>query len=228
MALIQEVDLTETKLAILNTVRMIAVRLENRIPPFADQIVSILPGLWEASGEEHMLKQAILTLLATLFGSMKEQSQRYHPMVLPLIRRAVEPGSEMQVYLMEEALDLWKVILAQTPSPASSELLELAECAFPLLEIGSDNLRNVLDIVESYIIIAPQAMLGDAVRLRILSYMANILGVSKRELAGQVTTIIENMIRAAESLGGSQGVTQIAKDLHESGYSEKLFEGISY
>jgi hypothetical protein len=69
-------------------------------------------------------------------------------------------------------------------------------------------------------------MLGDAARLRLLSHMTNLLGVKKRELAGLVTTIVENMIRAAEGLGGSHGVTQIAKDLHESGYTEKVFEGL--
>jgi hypothetical protein len=226
MTLIQEVENTETKMTILETIRVMAVRLEQHIVPFADHIVSILPGLWEASGEEHLLKQAILTLLSTLVAAMKDQAQRYHSLILPLIQRAIEPGSEMQVYLMEEALDLWSTILAQTPSPATPDVLALAESAFPLLEIGSDNLRIVLNIIESYIILAPESMLGDAARLRILSYMTNLLGIKKRELAGLVTTIVENMIRAAEALGGSQGVTQIAKDIHESGYIEKTFEGL--
>lgn len=66
MELVVEVENTETKMAILNTVRMIAIRLEDSIAPFADQIVSVLPGLWEASGEEHLLKQAILVILSTL------------------------------------------------------------------------------------------------------------------------------------------------------------------
>jgi hypothetical protein len=226
MTLIQEVENTETKMAILETIRVIAVRLENHITPFADQIVSILPGLWEASGEEHLLKQAILTLLSTLVTSMKEHAQRYHAMILPLIQRAVEPGSEMQIYLMDEALDLWSTILAQTPAPAPSEVVSLAESAFPLLEIGSDTLRTVLNIVESYILLAPEAMLSDGIRLRILSYMANLLGVKKREMAGQVTSIVENLICAAEGLGGSQGITLVAKDLHECGYTEKIFEGL--
>ena len=72
----QEVENTETKLEVLETVRTIAVRLESQVSPFTDQIVSILPGLWEASGEEHLLKQAILTILSTLVVAMKDQSQR--------------------------------------------------------------------------------------------------------------------------------------------------------
>jgi hypothetical protein len=226
MALIQEVENTDTKMAILETIRIIAVRLEQHIAPFADHIVSILPGLWEASGEEHILKQAILTVLSTLVAAMKGEAQRYNSLILPLIRRAVEPGSEMQVYLMEEGLDLWSTILAQTPTPAAPDVLALAESIFPLLEIGSDNLRIVLNILESYILLAPDAMLGDAVRLRVLSYMTSLLGVKKRELAGLVTSVVENMIRAAESLGGSKGVRQVVQDLLDIGYTEKVFEGL--
>lgn len=226
MTLIQEVENTETKMVILETIRMIALRLETHISPYADQIVSLLPALWEASGEEHLLKQKILTIMSTLVTCMQGQSERYHSLILPLIQRAVEPGSEMQVYLMEEALDLWAQILAQTSAPASPEVLALVDCTFPLLELGSENLRIVLNIVNEYILLAPEAMLGDANRLRILSYMSSILGVTKRDLAGLVTSTVEDLIRAAEKLGGSIGVAQITKDLHESGYTEKIFSGL--
>jgi hypothetical protein len=229
MLLIQEVENIETKLAILETIRSIAVRMETHITPFADQIVSILPPLWEASGEQHLLKQAILTLLTTLVAAMKADAVRYHALILPLIQRAVEPGSEMQVYLMEEALDLWAAILAQSPTPASQEVIGLLDSAFPLLEISSENLQTVLHIVESYVYLAPEAVLGDRVRFRLLSYMATLLdadGVAKKTLTGLITTIVENMIRAAQSLGGPDGVSLIAKDLHGTGYSEKVFEGL--
>lgn len=72
--------------------------------------------------------------------------------------------------------------------PASPDLLSLIECVFPFLEYGSDGLRNALNIVESYVLLAPESMLGDPIRPALLSRMATILGnVSKRELAGQVS-----------------------------------------
>ena len=55
--------------------------------------MSLLPPLWEQSGDENLMKQAILTILTRLINSMKDDSQRYHSMILPLINRAVEPGS---------------------------------------------------------------------------------------------------------------------------------------
>lgn len=226
MALIREVDHTETKMAVLETIRVIAIRLESNIAPFADEIVSLLPDLWASSGEEHLMKQAILTLLATVVQAMKAPSVRYHQLIIPLIQHAVEEGSDMQVFLLEEALDLWSTLLQQTPASASGPVLPLVDYIFPLLEIGSENLRMVLGILESYILLAPEAMLGDTVRLRILSYMANVLGVSKRDLAGLVTSVVEHMIRAAETLGGANGVAAVAKDLLESGFIEKLLSGL--
>ena len=226
MVLVQEAETTETKLAILETIRAIATRLDQHIAPFTDQIVSMLPGLWDASGEEHLLKQAILTLLSTITGALRQDAVRYHTFILPLIRRAVEPGSDMQVYLMEEALDLWSVVLAQCPAPASVEVVALIECAFPLLEIGSESLRVVLNIVDSYVLLAPDKILGDAVRTQMLSHMTNLLGVNKRELAGLVTAIVEDTIRAASSLGGTDGMAVIANDLHENGFFGRVFAGL--
>ncbi|KAH8679958.1 armadillo-type protein [Tricladium varicosporioides] len=226
IGLVQEVENTDTKMAILDTIRIIAVRMEEHIEPFADQIVSVLPHLWESSGEEHLLKQAILTLICTLVSSMGEKSQRYNSLVLPFIQGAVAPGSEMQIYLLEEALDLWSTILGQAPQPASTEVLTLIESLFSLLEIGSDNLRVVLSIVDSYVSLAPQAMLADAIRPRLMGCMANLLGTKRREMAGQVTTIVENMIRAAAEFGGDSGVALIARDLYDCGYTEKIFAGL--
>jgi hypothetical protein len=55
--------------------------------------VSLLPTLWEQSGNEHLLKQAILTVLTKVIEAMKENSRQYHSLVVPLIMHAVEPGS---------------------------------------------------------------------------------------------------------------------------------------
>lgn len=224
--LIQAVDSTETRLTILETIRAIATRLDQEIVPFADDIVSMLPGLWEASGEEHLIKQAILTLMSTITSTMRDQAVRYHGLMLPLIRRAVEPGSDIQVYLLEEALDLWSVVLAQVVAPASPEIIALLECAFPLLELASENLRVVLLVLDSYALLTPETMLRDEIRVRILSHMTDLLGVSKRELCGMVISIVEKLIRAAHDLGGSDGLSILCRDLKQTGFLEKIMLGL--
>lgn len=226
ISLIQQVQNVESKMAVLNTIRVIAVRLEEHIAQFSDAIVNILPDLWTASGEEHLMKQAILTLLSTIVTAMRAPSARYNSLILPLIARAVEDGSEMQVYLLEEALDLWSNILQQTPTSGKGDVVPLIESLFPLLGNGGDNLRMVLVLMESYCLLCPEVILSDQYRLRTLSYMTNLLGVTKRDLAGLVTSIIEIILQSAEQLGGVQGVAAVAKDLVEAGYLEKVLSGL--
>lgn len=110
MALVQEVDAAETKMGLLETVRVAVVKMENhvsfilvpithtisnayQIVSFSDQILSLLPPLWEESGDEHLMKQAILTLLSSLIHSLKQESARYHALILPLIQSSVHPES---------------------------------------------------------------------------------------------------------------------------------------
>lgn len=93
MAMIEEVEGTETKMGILSVVGVIVDRLEHRVGVYANRIVSILPPLWEQTGEEHLFKQSILAIFTKLVTAMKEKSVDYHHMVIPLIKFSVEPGS---------------------------------------------------------------------------------------------------------------------------------------
>ncbi|KAK4543323.1 hypothetical protein LTR36_005682 [Oleoguttula mirabilis] len=198
MHLIEEVDLTETKMALLNTISVIVERMEHRISPFAQRIVSMLPALWEASGEEHLMKQAILTILARLVNAMKAESQPLHGMVIPIIKGAVQPGSDTEVYLLEDAMDLWAAILVQTAQPASDEVLQLVPYLFPIYEFGSEHLRKALEITESYVLLAPNHMLGE-VRVPLFAALTTLVSTlkPKPEANGMVCNIVEVIIRAA-------------------------------
>ncbi|KAI9747746.1 MAG: hypothetical protein M1815_003928 [Lichina confinis] len=226
MALIQEVELTDTKMALLNTVSVIVDRLEHLIAPFAELIVSPLPQLWKQSGQEHLLKQAILSILTKLMNAMKDGSQRYHALVVPLIKHAVEPGSDTQVYLLEDALDLWAAILIQTPDSAAGDVLPLAPYLFHLYELGSEHLRKAFEITESYIILAPSQMLDTQIRSQMLPALASLLGTLKSEANGVISHIVDTIIREADMVGGVQAVTFIATQLAECGLLFKVVDGL--
>ncbi|KAK4949179.1 hypothetical protein LTR66_014067 [Elasticomyces elasticus] len=227
MHLIQEVELMETKMALLNTISLVVERMEHRIEPFANSIVTLLPPLWEGSGEEHLMKQAILTILTRIVSAMKAASVPFHQMILPIIKGAVEPGSETQIYLLEDALELWEAILVQTPSGSiSSDLLGLAPYLFAMFELGSENLRKALAITESYILLAPSDMLSDDMRKRLVASFASLTGTLKADASGVVTNLVENLLRAAELLGGEAAVSYVTADLVESTFLTKLLTGL--
>ncbi len=114
----------------------------------------------------------------------------------------------------------------QTPSPASPDLLSLAQYIFPIFDLGSENLRKALAITESYILLAPRDMLDESFRARLFSSFATLLGTLKLDATGLVTHLMEVIIRAAENLGGEQAVELISTGLIERGFFAKVFEGL--
>ncbi|RPB03146.1 ARM repeat-containing protein [Choiromyces venosus 120613-1] len=225
MSLIDEVEQTEVRMGLLDVIGVIVERLEHRIAPYAESIITILPPLWEQTGDEHLFKQAILTILTKLVSAMKDKSLQYHHMVIPLIRFSVEPGSGMQVYLLEDALDLWEAAIRATPAPAPQGLLDLVPYLLPCVEFGTLTLRKVLDIIESYVILAPREMI-EVHRAGMFDAFASLQGTLKPEASGIVTNIVEIVIRAAEALGGEQALSVVGNELIRSGFLPTLLDGI--
>ena len=195
-----------------------------QIITFADQLFGLLPPLWDQAGEEFLRKQAILAILCSLITSMKEESRRFHSTIIPLIENSVQSTSETRVYLLEDALELWSSILIQTASPASQDIISLAQHLFPLYESGSENFRKALDITETYILLIPQHFLSESPRL--LIPFAGLLDTAKREAAGLITHIVELLIRSANYIGGSQAITPFVNDLISTNFLSSILIGL--
>jgi len=200
MSLISETELSETKMALLETVRVAVTKLEGHVEPYAPGIMSMLPPLWAESGEEHLMKQAILTMITAIVNSLGRNSLSCHSAILPLIHDSVQPDSEAIVYLLEEALDLWSAILQQTPSddpPPSPELLALSSSLLPLLDTGSELLRQICELIESYTILSPATILAPPFLLPLLTSMKGLLPMlsSSRARDGSLGPhVLENFV----------------------------------
>lgn len=203
--------------------------LTGQITPYADGIVGLLPPLWEQSGDEHLMKQAILVLLARLCNAMKAESRRFHIFFLPIIESAIKPGSDTQIYLLEDALDLWSSIIAQTPSapePTPPELLNLLQYLLPLFTLDNETLRKGIEITESYLLLAPSAVLADDFRPALLSALTGLMGSLKPQASGTISHLVQTLIRAADNLGGEEATKILVADLISSGFLAKIIEGL--
>jgi hypothetical protein len=175
------------------------------------------------------MKQAILTLLTRLTNAMKAESRSFHVSFLPIVQSAIEPDSDTQIYLLEDALDLWSSIIAQTPSapePTPPELLNLLQYLIPLFSMDNETLRKGIEITEAYLLLAPAAVLADNFRPSILQALADLLGTLKPEANGIMTHLVQCVIRGAEGVGGEQAVKVLTSDLISTGFLAKVFEGL--
>jgi hypothetical protein len=225
--LLQEVDNDETKLAVLETLRLIVTRMETHVSQFGDAIMLILPKLWEsAASEEYMIKQSVLAIMSALVSSMRVESQRYQPVIIPLLRDAMIPESALHLYLITESVDLWKTVLAQSSPPLNPDLVQMVQLALPLLEFSTDVANQCLEIVRDYILLAPQDILSDALRRLTLAALAKTLDSTSRDQSQLGAKSIELVIRVAEELGGTQGVSVVVQDLLEMDVLRTILEGL--
>lgn len=140
----------------------------------------------------------------------------------------IEYAKESLVYLLDEALDLWSSIIMQTPAPASPEILSLLPALFPIFEAATDSVPQALQIAESYIILAPQEVLSDRVRLPMLASFETLLKSTTRQRLGTVPRLVELMIRGADTVdGGSENTYNvISRSLIDSSFLASLLEGL--
>ena len=226
LSLVEEVQLLDTKFALLRTLRLIVEKMENQVSPFGDQILGLLSPLWHAAGDEVVFKEEILATLTALVNSMGANSRKYHHMMVPLIRMAVEPGadSQTQLVLAEEALSLWSAILDLTATPPPPSIVELFQFLVPMLELASDLLTRALSLVESYICLIPAEILPNAHIL--FGPFTSILHGRSREAIGLVTNIVELLVRSSEKIAGVSGVEQLASSMVSSSLLSTVLEGL--
>ena len=136
-------------------------------------------------------------------------------------------SSDTQVYLLEDAMDLWASIIVQAPD-SSPQALELVPNLFPIYELGSEQLRKSLEITESYLLLAPEHMLSNEMRQPFFTALSSLFGGLKNraEPNGMVCNIVEFAIRQAHRLGGEAAVEQTASDLVQVGFMPQLLEGL--
>ncbi|OTB05591.1 hypothetical protein M426DRAFT_319582 [Hypoxylon sp. CI-4A] len=225
--ILPEVEVDETKLAILESLRSLIQRMETHITSFGDMVMEEVPEIWESTGSlGYMMKQSVLAIIQTLVMSMKTGAQRYQPMVLPLVKEAMQEDTEMYIYLVEEAMELWANILYQSQPPLSSDLIDLAETAIRLLAQQNEHAFSLTSIVGSYIMLAPERMLEDRFRAPILTAFLSSLDNKSRELLNITIRYTDSFIQLSNQLGGTPGLQVVVKDMMQVGLIPKMLEAI--
>ncbi|KAJ6264602.1 hypothetical protein Dda_0751 [Drechslerella dactyloides] len=226
MLLIDEVAETGTKIAVVDVIGLIAERMSHNIAPYAHRVVAILPPLWEQTGDEHLFKQSILSVLTKLVSAMKDESVKYQGMIVNLIRYSVTPANGLQLYLLDDALELWDAAVQNTPATMAQPLLELVPLLLPCLELDTALTRKVLEVLEGYILLAPQEMLSRHA-ITLFNIFGGMLGKGlKTDAAEVITDAIELIVRTAAAVQGEEGMTALGQAMVSSGVAQKLFEGV--
>ncbi|KAF9359983.1 hypothetical protein BGX26_010911 [Mortierella sp. AD094] len=173
-----EVEEPDSRMRILNCMSIIVERMDEHIAPYAQQIIELLPPLWQAAADQNLLQSAILVIMTKLVESLKSQSVGLHALVMPLIRLSVDPSQEAHIYLMEDGFELWLATL-KSARETTDELLSLVPAAVSLLSEGMDHMRTMLKILQSYLMLDAEKTFHVA-GPSLISGVANLLGEGLR------------------------------------------------
>ncbi|GAO50190.1 ARM repeat-containing protein [Saitoella complicata NRRL Y-17804] len=217
IALMGEAEQIESRMKILQVIDVIIDRVELRVAPYAQRIAELLPPLWEQSGDQHLFKSSILVTLTKLVNAMRENSVGFYPMVLPLIQYSCDPTQDAHVYLLEDALELWSAVLQMAPS-STPELLSLMPSAIQCLGIGSEILRRVLQIVESYCLLDLDGVVSQYA-VPLFTALAALLGGLKPETSQAIGYVAETIFQGAPVQGYAEALAQ-------TGFVSKLILGV--
>ncbi|KAK7012174.1 importin-11 isoform X2 [Biomphalaria glabrata] len=186
---------------VLHVLSFVIERVGSKIRPYISSLVQYLPLLWKESEDHNMLRCAILTSLIHLVQGYGPESTQLWQFIVPALAISTDTTQEPHVYLLEDGLELWYVTLINAPV-MSSELLKLFHNIPALLDLGTENLRLILKIIQCYVLLGSREFMQ--VHSEVLaSSLQNLLSDIKTEGMVQILRLIEVILKAFPTEGPS-------------------------
>ncbi|KAJ2499126.1 hypothetical protein GGH96_003786 [Coemansia sp. RSA 1972] len=147
-----KVDMPETRMRVVNFLSSIVQRMQREIVPYAESIICLIPPLWQSAAGENMYQTTILVLITKVIEALGAQSTSLQSFVAPLVRHSTDLNDPAHVYLIEDGIELW-LILIRNATALDPSLMELLHVLPGLLQYNTETLRKVLKVVEGYVLI---------------------------------------------------------------------------
>ncbi|XP_034939716.1 importin-11 [Chelonus insularis] len=173
--LLREVSECDTKMQVLYVLSFIIERVGNGIRPHVGPLSAYLPSLWEISEKHNMMRCAIISTLVHYVKALNSESVIIEPMIVNMVSLSCDLKQDAHVYLMEDGLQLWLAFLENAPAPTPG-IMSLIYNMPELLDSGLDqvNFRPAICIIQAYVLLNPQEILGD-LGIRIIASLKSVM-----------------------------------------------------
>ncbi|GAA6025975.1 hypothetical protein JCM11491_006406 [Sporobolomyces phaffii] len=231
--LLGEVQLGDTLMRLNQTLAVIIGRVGQHIAPYAPRLAEILTRLWAQAehGQLPHFQTSILVTLTRLVEALGDQASSNLALVhasTPIIRASIDSTNPSHVYLQEDGLELWQVLLRRV-STLSPEMLGLLPALVGLIAQGTDVLPRCLSIFESYLLLDSQTVI-EACSGSYFSAISPLLGDASGEglrLEG-VKVVLHSLNTVFKTCPADSGsVASWAGPLDESGCFQRVLQVVS-
>ncbi|KAH8320394.1 hypothetical protein KR067_002081 [Drosophila pandora] len=157
--LLHQAEECDTKIVVLGTMTLLVEKMSEYIEPQALQFIAYLPMLWRESEEYDLLRCAIIGTLEQLVRTIRDVPEPMKPFLYSVIKLSTDLQQHSHVYLIEDGIMLWLAVIGNSTA-LTPELLALCDHLLPIIEMSSENLRTVLQLIHAYILLDAQAYLS--------------------------------------------------------------------
>ncbi|KAI8980480.1 armadillo-type protein [Pilobolus umbonatus] len=168
LKLLGEIEDSDTIMKMISYLNAILDRTGEHMVGYAAQIVQLLTPIW-MSDPEPLLKSSLVATFTKIMANA-------------------------HVYLLEDGLDLWWTILQTTPSITDS-LMSLYPVAIELLDYDTENLRKILKIIESYLLLDPQHCMS--LSLPLFTKLGSKIMYCKETASSYITHTVDMVLQVA-------------------------------
>lgn len=157
--LLVESEDCDTKMHVLHVLSFVTLRMGNSADSgLTCPVFNYLPELWAHAADHNMLRAAILSTIINLIKAVGSCTLNVLPWVMSVIDEATRVSEPAHVYLLEDALELW-LVLVETSEAQTPELMKLADNLYPILEQSTEHLRIIIYIMQAYTLLSPEEFL---------------------------------------------------------------------
>ncbi|KAJ1509477.1 Importin-11 [Coelomomyces lativittatus] len=166
----------ELKMKVTHCMSVMFERIGSHMVPCTSFLLTVLPNLWlqAVKEQENMFQTSVLHLTLKWVESLQAECLQVQSLAAHFIDQACDVRSPSALYLMEDGLQLWHRMLWYATDP--STLLHQKRWLPSLLEQGSEHLKCVLKIVESYVLLDPLGYMT-SVGANVMEVLACLLDV---------------------------------------------------
>ncbi|KAI9176106.1 hypothetical protein H9P43_006471 [Blastocladiella emersonii ATCC 22665] len=217
LRLLGALDEFDLKTKVVNCISVIIERFDTQVAAFAPAVAEFVPSLWDEAQDEPLFQATLLVMLRKLAVSLRGHSVHLQPIAVPLLGVACVAGSPAALYLLEDALLLWHSLLQHAQT--LGDLGALLPLVPPLMETGSESLRTVLGIVQSYLFLdarSTMASIGAPAMAQLLQLLGGVPDAQARAgglapMRPQASAIVTRVLETFLITGGADALNLMAQ-----------------
>lgn len=147
----------------MDSLRRDSISVDDSVLQLADKIIECLLIMWNDLNNFAQSVAMNIFVKSVPFLIKGKRCEKYlHPFSC-IIRNAVDSSNETHVYLMEDALNLWSVILVNLKQ-LDAHFMELYSSLLSVLDKSCENIRLLCSIFESYFLFNNQIIVEPTIR----------------------------------------------------------------